>query len=191
MRGSGAVVGDEADFTAIFPELYSRCYRVAYRILGDRGEAEEVAQEALARAFARWRTIRAEPLPWCVRVTGNLAIDGVRARGRHRRLDARVSRQLVDRSETTDSEDAVSDRMVLGAALAHLSRRQRQVVLLRYVADLPESQVAGILNCSVGSVKSHGARGLATLRKALGAADADSRRPSPTRRPPFDTTLEG
>jgi RNA polymerase sigma factor (sigma-70 family) len=52
--------------------------------------------------------------------------------------------------------------------LATLSRRQREVIVLRFLADLPEADVARALGCSVGSVKQHSSRGLANLRNSLG-----------------------
>jgi len=189
MHLTGAVDGDAARFTAVFPDLYARCYRVAFRILGNSGEAEEAAQEALSRAFARWGRIESDPLPWCLRVTGNLAIDGVRARARRQRRDIYLRQHLYDGSRTPSPERAVNDRLLLGTALAGLSRRQRQVVVLRHVADLPEAQVAQLLSCSVGSVKSHGARGLAALRHALAGADVVP--PAITPRPHSDQTPEG
>ncbi|MGH9062770.1 MAG: sigma factor-like helix-turn-helix DNA-binding protein [Acidimicrobiales bacterium] len=60
--------------------------------------------------------------------------------------------------------------MDLVRGLQSLSRRQRQVVVLRYLADRPAGEVAEVLGCSSGSVKTHATRGLAALRRALGAA---------------------
>jgi len=61
-----------------------------------------------------------------------------------------------------------TERVDLNRALATLPRRQREVVLLRYVVDLPENEVARQLSCSPGTVKTHASRGLAALRAALG-----------------------
>ena len=71
--------------------------------------------------------------------------------------------------------------------LRSLSRRQREVVALRYLADLPEADVARALGCSVGTVKQHASRGLAALRVALGPTSdlpAHRHRPPPPRPPP-------
>ena len=143
-----------ASFTSAFPALYRHAYRVAYRLLGSASEAEELAQEALARAYQRWAKVSeyVEPEGWVTRVVSNLVFDLSRRRKRERLLA----------EHAVPGPDA--DRLDLYRALADLSRRQRQVVVLRYVADLPESAVAEALGCSRGAVKQHASRGLAALR---------------------------
>ena len=147
-------------FEEQFDDLYARAYGVAFQLLGRRTEAEDVAQETLARCFVHWRRIRDYAEAWVVRVAGNLAIDTWR-RGN------RVSGS-VDDSATADVTTPGPDpqRLDLHHALRRLSRRQREVLVLRFLADLPEADVAQALGCSVGSVKQHAARGLAALRTA-------------------------
>jgi RNA polymerase sigma-70 factor (sigma-E family) len=146
-------------FDWAFPDLYRLAYRVAYRILGDRGDAEDVAQESLARAAARWSRLADRPEGWVSRVASNLAIDRIRRR-------RRSLPQSTDPSSPVDPH--LGERGDLVAALQRLPRRQRQVVVLRFLADLSESQVAREIGCSVGAVKSHSSRGLAALRRHLG-----------------------
>jgi RNA polymerase sigma factor (sigma-70 family) len=143
------------DFEARFGVLYRRAYGVAYVIVGERAEAEDVAQEALARLVVRWRRAAPYADAWVVRVAGNLAIDRIRRRARQALLPAAAPRE----------PDAT--RVDLQRALLGLTKRQREVVVLRYVADLPEVEVARLLGCSTGSVKTHAVRGLAALRTAL------------------------
>ena len=69
-------------FDQAFEGLYRLAYRVAFRILGDRGDAEDVAQEALARAAVRWSRLKDRPEGWVTRVASNLAIDRYRRRKR-------------------------------------------------------------------------------------------------------------
>ena len=147
-----------------FTELFGCAYRIAFRLLGDRDDAADVAQEACARAFARWERLArgGDPAPWVTRVAANLAID----RWRRRRRD-RV-RAVEPPTATGDAADGT--RVDLHRALAVLSRRQRQVVVLRWLADLPETTVAGLLGCSVGTVKQHNRRGLARLQAVLDEA---------------------
>ncbi len=168
------VIADGAPrrFEQAFDALYRLAYRVAYRILGDRQEAEDVAQEALARASLRWSRLYDRPEGWVSRVASNLAIDAYR---RRRRRPAYPTGPLG----VVDAR--LGERGDLVAALRRLPRRQREVVVLRYLADLPEADVARALGCSVGSVKSHGSRGLASLRRQLGGpptADGDDVRAS-------------
>jgi RNA polymerase sigma-70 factor (sigma-E family) len=152
-------------FDAAFNDLYRLAYRVAYRILGDRGDAEDVAQEALARAALRWARLEDRPEGWVTRVASNLAIDRVRRRSRAQ-PPMTGPMGLVD--------PLLGERGDLVAALRRLPRRQRQVVVLRFLADLTEVQVALEMGCSVGSVKSHGARGLASLRRHLSETGSES-----------------
>jgi RNA polymerase sigma-70 factor (ECF subfamily) len=148
-------------FDERFDALSAVAYRVAFRLLGNRGEAEEVAQEALARAYARWRTVAAHDEPWVARVAINLAISRTR-----RRRPTVVFDETLDAVRRGDDAFAV-ERLALVAALRDLPARQRQVVALRYLADLPEADVASVLHISRGSVKQHAHRGLGRLREAL------------------------
>lgn len=143
------------NFDAEFEHLWSRAYGVAYVVLGDRGESEDIAQETLARALVRWKKVSAYAEPWVVRVAGNLAIDRVRKRQRIRGLPA------------GDVPGVDAQRVDLQRALLALSPKQREVVILRYLVDLPEAEVAETLGCSVGTVKTHASRGLAALRRSL------------------------
>lgn len=144
-----------------FDTLAVIAYRVAFRMLGSREEARDVAQETMARAYAHWRRASGHAEAWVARSASNLAIDVLR-RGR------RAEQQPVPPDVSGDPVDsAVTERLELVRALAALPRRQRQVVVLRYLADLPEAAVAGTLGCSVGTVKQHASRGLAALRLAL------------------------
>lgn len=158
-RGIDSVTGVDPSFDVSFRRLYQLAYRVAYRLLGDRGEAEDVAQEAMARALVRWARLADQPEGWVTRVASNLAIDRCRRRAR---LEERL------RGPLGIAEPHRAERVDLVRALAQLPRRQREVVVLRYLADLGESEVALTLGCSVGTVKSHGHRGLAAMRRHLG-----------------------
>jgi RNA polymerase sigma-70 factor (sigma-E family) len=145
-------------FELAFDGLYRLAYRVAYRIVGDRPEAEDIAQEALARASLRWPRLHEQPEGWVTRVASNLAIDRYRRRRREPHIPIGPIGVVDDR---------VSERADLVAALRRLPRRQREVVILRYLADMSETDVATALGCSVGAVKTHGFRGLAALRRHL------------------------
>jgi RNA polymerase sigma-70 factor (ECF subfamily) len=149
-----------------FEELYTRAFgRLVgqlFLVTGDLYEAEEVVQEAFTRAAGRWPRLRDYDLPelWVRRVAINLATDG-RRRGRRRlavlaQLDADADAVVPPVSE---------DGLAVAAALATLPRRQRQVVVLHYLFDLPVREVARQLGVPVGTVKSR----LARARSALAA----------------------
>jgi RNA polymerase sigma-70 factor (sigma-E family) len=151
-------VAEMGQFEEVFPDLFRLAYRVSFRVLGDRGDAEDVAQEALARTHVRWAKLRDNPEGWVVTVSTNLAID----RLRRRRRTVETGSEPVALVEMH-----LSERIDLARALRRLPRRQRQVVVLRYLADWPELEVADALGCSPGTVKSHASRGLAHLRHHL------------------------
>lgn len=161
----GAVTSYARTFDDAFPDLFRAGYRVAFRLLGDREDASDVAQEACARACARWERLvrRGDPTPWVIHVSGNLAID----RWRRRRTES-------GHRPRAELADGIPDRVDLHRALAALPRRQREVVVLRFVADLREADVADVLGCGIGTVKTHASRGLAALRAALDAHEEDA-----------------
>jgi RNA polymerase sigma factor (sigma-70 family) len=148
------------DFDATFRALYIPAYAVALRILRDAQEAEDAASEALARTAASWRRVQAvdHQRAWVLRVTANVAIDMLRKR--------RVVPGHVGDRARLDRDTA--DRLVVAEALRRLPRRQREVLVLRYLADMTEVQVAEHLCISQGAVKQHARRGLAALRGDLG-----------------------
>ena len=158
----GAAVDD--GFDARFVGLHRAAFRAAYKVLGDRAEAEDLAQEALARALVRWPRVVAYADAWVGRVAVNLALDRVR----------RDRRALLEATERGIEDPCAAERLDLVQALRGLPRRQRDVVVLRYLLDHSEQDVAGALGVSVGSVKTHASRGLAALRTALTELEVDA-----------------
>lgn len=155
-------------FEDSFDGLFASAYRVAFAVVGDRTEGEDIAQEALARAMVRWDHLTGHEEAWVVRVASNLALDRVRAsRRRHRGAHPDAS---VDGPS--------GERVDLQRALAALSKRQREVVVLRFLGGLTEDQVAGALGCSVGTVKQHSSRGIAALRRHMRQEDRDAPAPA-------------
>lgn len=151
---------EDGSFEAAFDELFPRAVRLASRLLGDRAAAEDVAAEALARAYARWPKVSGLPYRdgWVLKVATNLAIDRLRRRP-----------LAVTPPPAEVFEDAVHLRLALNAALLTLAPRQRQAVALRYLGGLSDKEVALALGISLGSVKTHIHRGLTGLRARLGA----------------------
>ena len=162
-------------FDARFDALAALSYQVAYRLVGDRHVAENLAQEALSRAFARWSKVVGHEEAWVVRVTTNLAI------GRWRRR--RPSEPLEDRPDRETRLD-VAERLDLTQALHALPGRQREAVVFRYLGELTEAQTAAAMGCSVGTVKQHTHRALIALRAELGVSPP----PGPSDRAAMATT---
>lgn len=138
-------------------ELFVRAQRVARRIAGEPA-AEDIAAETLTRALVGWRRVRAYPQPWVTRVATNLALDTVRRR-----------QPAVALPTSEELDEAVVRRLALVAGLRRLSRRQREVLVLRYVLGLEEAEIAPVLGLSPGTVSTHTRRGLAAMRRRFAA----------------------
>ena len=123
---------------------------MARRILADTDRAEDVAAEAMSRAYAQWDRIGLQPYrdAWVVRVTSNLALNV--ARRRPPPLPHRI---------VLSEEDAAIDHLLLLDALGHVSARQREVLVLRHLAGYSEPEIAGRLGVGLGTVKTHLRRG--------------------------------
>jgi DNA-directed RNA polymerase specialized sigma24 family protein len=146
-------------FDDAFPALYHRAYQAAFRLTGDRPASEDLAQEALTRAYSRWATLDDRREGWVVTTTVRLAISRWRREGRPNRPPVVYGDPALDH--------VVSARLDLTRLLAALPRRQREVAVLRYLEDRPEREVAELLGCSVGSVKRHASRAAESLRRSL------------------------
>ena len=142
--------------------------RTAYLLTGDAHLAHDLLQTALVKTWTRWPTIRdGDAGPAYVRAV--MATTSVAWWRRRWRAEVPTG-DLPDRAET-DTYAGVEFRDEIGRALARLTPRQRAAVVLRFYEDLPESEVARTLGCSVGTVKSTTSRALATLRAALPIGD--------------------
>ncbi|MEV8517332.1 SigE family RNA polymerase sigma factor [Dactylosporangium sp. NPDC051484] len=154
----------ERDFRDFVLVAYQRLTRTAYLLCGDRHEAEDLVQTALARAALAWHRLDAGPDAYVRKILVNVFRS---SRRRHWRQEIPVQavpdRGLADAASTTD------DRDFLRRALAELPPRQRAAVVLRFYEDLSEQQTAAVLGCSVGTVKSLTSRGLQRLRRDLPA----------------------
>jgi RNA polymerase sigma-70 factor (sigma-E family) len=131
---------------------------------GDADLAEEVAQEALARACRDWSRVASmrSPGAWTHRVAINLVNSWFRRRAAERRARARHG-VPPEAAHEVDRADIVAIRH----AVAALPPRQRAAVVLRYYADLPVAEAAAVLGCAEGTVKALTHRGLTALRRAF------------------------
>lgn len=152
------------EFTAAAPELGRCAYRAAYKILGDPGLSEDVTQEAMVRALTKWEVIAAYAPAWVTRVASNLAID-VWRRNRTVATD-QLDRPFEDWTDLHGQHDE------LARALARLPRRRAEVIVLRFLCDYSPEQTALAIGTSVAGVLKHTVRGLADLRRLMGAPQA-------------------
>lgn len=153
------------DFDEFFRATWPRLFRTAYAVAGDAASAEDALQAAYARAFASWRRVTAadHPEAYVRRMVVNEII-GDRRRGWWRRERPVAEPELAGRFESP--EDGVADRQVVWAAVQELPVRQRAVIVLRYYEDLSEREIAAVLGCSPGTVKSQASAALANLRRS-------------------------
>lgn len=159
---------DEADFCAFVAGRSGALLRMAVLLTGDRGLAEDVLQVALTKTYLAWPRIeRRESLEAYTRRT---ILRDVLS-WRRRRASSEVVTDRVPDLAGSNAADAHADRDVMWRALRSLPPQQRAVIVLRYYEDLSEREVAALLGCAVGTVKSHTARALATLRSALAPAN--------------------
>ena len=161
-----------ADFERFVTDSTDALLRTAYLIAWDPVEAQDLVQECLLAVARRWPRVRGmdHPHAYARRVLVNLALDGARRRARRRQeLAAGGSEAIADLADESSARrlHAVGVRAELVQALGILPPRQRAVLVLRYFEDLSEAQVAELLGCSVGTVKSTASRGLTRLQTAL------------------------
>lgn len=162
MRVGEAMSDDGA--TAFCARLRPRLVGALGLHTGDRAVAEELAQEALARAWARWPKVQAmdRPEAWTYRVAFNLARSHWRRKGAERRANQRSATRPPD----PPSPDHGSV-MAVREAVATLPERQRRAVVCRFFADLSVAETAEALRCAEGTVKALTHKAVAALRDAV------------------------
>jgi RNA polymerase sigma factor (sigma-70 family) len=179
---------DDYGFEAFFRAVFPRAVAVARRVTGEYAAAEDAAIEAMAKAHVRWQRIGPAPWreAWVIRVAVNEAIrrlpramagarDDVASddawTGGERSAEGGGRNVYVggasQQAHGSDPAEEIVLRQALTAALQRLPRRQREVVVLRYLVGLSETQVAEMLDISHGSVKTHLHRAIAGLRKQM------------------------
>ncbi len=162
--------GEAGAARVLTARLLPRVLRHATRVLGNAGEAEDVAQEAMLRLWrvaATWQADGpARPGTWLYRVTANLAIDRLRARVGSVPLDA-APEASDEAPGPAEAMDDATRRAALDRALQTLPDRQRQAVVLRHIEGLSNPEIAEVLDISVDAVESLTARGKRALAAAL------------------------
>jgi RNA polymerase sigma-70 factor (sigma-E family) len=156
----------EHDFAQYVASRKQRLHRVAYHLLGDRDGADDAVQHTLTVLYQRWnRMHHVDNLDGYVHTM--VVRECLRDR---RRWLSRVQlwAAVPDRPVAATDPD-VEQRMLLRAALRELPRRQRTVLVLRFLCDLPVLEVAQLLGLAEGTVKAHTAKGLDALRRHLDA----------------------
>lgn len=151
-----------ADFEAFAREHWSTLMSIAVAIAGSRVEAEDLLQTALTNAFVRWHRIRRDQaLAYLRRSILNANVSRWR---RNRNTEFSVA-DLPERAAADSAGlQGVDDRAGLLPLLRALPARQRAVLVLRYLCDLSDAEIAETLDIAPGTVRSQALRGLAALR---------------------------
>ncbi len=158
----------DREIAALFNRHYAPMCRLAFVILGDAALAEEIVMEALLKTFSGWRRIR--ELDRSDAYLRRAVVNLCRSKIRRKVVEARVNAAVHHRDESrvpdwTPERHAVSN--VVWDAVRRLPERQRACVVLRYYEDMPEAQIAEVLDCSVGTVKSQLSKARAKLERVL------------------------
>jgi RNA polymerase sigma factor (sigma-70 family) len=148
------------DFEELCEFSYTRVAKAAYLILGDRQEAQDVAQEAFSRALERWPEVGSmeNPQGWLYRVAVNLSLST-------RRRAVRWVKGRIPDSAAVESEPSDPG---LAKALSRLTPAQRAAVVLRFYSDLSVADTAQVLNKRPGTVRALTAQAISRLRDDLG-----------------------
>ena len=182
-----AVSGDPDAFGELIARHRSSALRVATVVLGTATGADDVVQDADVRAWRARTSI--DPArgfrSWYLRVVANAARNGRRARWRRAALELRDAQRSPVVAGPDPAERAVADdeRRVVLAALNRLGRDDRLVIALRHFEQLGEAEMADVLGCPPGTVKSRLSRAMDRLRRQLGDAGGRDDDPAPATTP--------
>ncbi len=155
----------EVEFSAFVAERTHVLFRTAFALTGNQRAAEDLLQSALAKLVLSWSRVATDPEAYTRRIIYREHISVWRRMWRRNELP---TADPVDRRHfEADHAGQAMDRVVLRDMLLALPPRQRAVIILRYLEDRSEQEVAEILGCSTGTVGSQASRALAKLRLAL------------------------
>ncbi len=164
---------DSAAFRTLIERHQDRPYRIAWRMLGDQSEAEDVAQEALLRVWgnaANWQPGGSGVAAWLTRVATNLCLDRLRRRrfGTHKSADDDDVPERADEAPLADVQMIVAERQAsAAAAVAALPDRQRAAIILTYYEDHSNKQAADMLDLNIKAFESLLLRARTALRSML------------------------
>jgi RNA polymerase sigma-70 factor (ECF subfamily) len=168
------VHAEHDDFAEFYAASYGRVVALVAAIVGERQQAEDIAQEAFARALTRWPRIASYDLPeaWVRRVALRLTIDAGRRMRRAASMSVRLAAGQRGSRDPHDPHDPLV-ATALSIALMRLPLSQRQVLVLYYLADLPVEHIARDCGISVGTVRNRLAAARDRLERELKESDQE------------------
>ncbi len=157
------------EFDEFYESFFDRVARALTLVGADRDLARDATQEAFARALRQWRKVREMDRPdgWVYVVAMN------QLRDQRRRSERRRERSPTSGDGAVDNTSAVATRVSVRDAIALLPARQRQAVVLRYLADLPIADIADAMGCAAGTVKATLHQAMRSMRVELDDTEAD------------------
>ncbi len=171
--------GDQSAFEEIVTLFQHRLYHVCFRMLSNRQEAEDIAQEAFVRAYMNIHTFdqKRKFSTWLFRIATNLCIDRIRKKKPDYYLDANVpgtegltmySQIAADGELPEDVVERMETQERVQYEIGRLPDKYRSVIILRYLEELPLKEISDILELPLGTVKTRIHRGRGALRKQMG-----------------------
>ena len=187
---SRAKAGDQESFGLLVEEHQNKVYSLALRLVGDREEAADLAQEAFLKAWQGLKSFQGESSfsTWIYRLTTNVCIDYLRRQKRRQGVEAAVSlddensgwAEPADWDQDPQKKLEQSERgRALARALEQLPEHQRRPLVLREISGLSYQEIAQALDLDLGTVKSRIARARLALRKIL-LSDGNFSNPPPS-----------
>jgi RNA polymerase sigma-70 factor, ECF subfamily len=173
-----AAAGDERAMAELYDRYGQVLYAVAYRIVGERADAEEVVLDAFSQAWreaGRFEAARGSVAGWLTTIARSRALDLVRARSRRERITASAAAQGTEsvpamggwRADPASGVDLAERRRQIQLALETLSPPQRRAIELSYFEGLSQSEIAERLQEPLGTIKTRVRLGMQKLREVL------------------------
>ncbi|CAN7594964.1 MULTISPECIES: RNA polymerase sigma factor SigW [Bacillaceae] len=170
--------GDQNAFAELVELYKDKVFQICFRMLGNRHEAEDIAQEAFIRAYVNIETFNQKRKfsTWLFRIATNLCIDRIRKKKPDYFLDAEVagtegltmySQVAADVQLPEDEVENMELQETIQKEISKLPEKYRSVIVLKYIEELPLQEISDILDLPLGTVKTRVHRGREALRKQL------------------------
>jgi RNA polymerase sigma-70 factor, ECF subfamily len=170
--------GDQSAFAELVELYKDKVFQICFRMLGNRHEAEDIAQEAFIRAYVNIETFNQNRKfsTWLFRIATNLCIDRIRKKKPDYYLDAEVagtdgltmySQVAADVQMPEDEVENMELQETIQKEISKLPEKYRSVIVLKYIEELPLQEISEILDMPLGTVKTRVHRGREALRKQL------------------------
>lgn len=170
--------GDQNAFAEIVEFYKDKVFQICYRMLGNRHEAEDIAQEAFIRAYVNIHSydLNKKFSTWLYRIATNLSIDRIRKKKPDYYLDAELagsdgltmySQIAADAALPEDELETMELQELIQSEIMKLPDKYRSVIVLKYIEEFSLKEISGILDLPVGTVKTRIHRGREALRNQL------------------------